>query len=111
MQTITGYHRNDDGTLARCSLLVEDEDITGTMDQPAEADDIRRPREIGLLIAQLAQVAGLELRQLRTGDQPTNEQLRRAYGVAMSLPVAVAELDGGKACPGGHWPRCEGYID
>lgn len=68
-----------------------------TFAQPIDDDDIRRPREVQLLVAQLAQIAGLELRQLRTGAQPTNDQLRRAVGIAGSFHVALAELDPAKS--------------
>lgn len=80
-----------------------------TLAQPIEQDDIRRPREVQLLVAQLA-AAGLELRQLRTGDHPTNAQLRRAVGIAGSYYVALAEMRGQKQCAGGRWPQCEGQL-
>jgi hypothetical protein len=81
-----------------------------TLAQPVADDDIRRPREVQLLVAQLA-AAGLELRQLRTGGQPTSSQLRRAVGIAGSYHVGLAEVRGQKQCPGGRWPHCEGQIE
>lgn len=81
-----------------------------TLAQPVADDDIRRPEEVRLLISQLA-AAGLELRQLRTGEQPTSSQLRRAVGIAGSYHVGLAEVRGQKQCPGGRWPHCEGQIE
>jgi hypothetical protein len=90
--------------------------ITATLAQPVEADDIRRPREVRLLLEQLAAV-GLTLvplsaqRHLPDGCGATNSQLRQATGIAGSYHVALAELRGQKQCPGGRWPKCEGQLD
>lgn len=87
-----------------------------TLAQPVDDDDIRRPREVQLLLEQLAAI-GLTLvplsaqRYLPPSCGASNAALRRAVGIAASYHVALAELRGARQCPGGRWPTCEGQLE
>lgn len=66
---------------------LRDAAITSDLRQPVEADDLRRPREVQLLLEQLAAV-GLTLAPLR---QPTEQE---QWGVDLALQLALEDPSG-----------------